>query len=259
MAEQEKNNFLLPNRLDAVVAKLSDKQAGVLFKGILAYANKRTISEFEDGMVAVVFEMARQEIDYNTKQYVKTCIRNAQNGKFGGAPKGNQNAKKQPTACFNNQNNRPVEKTTQNNPKQPKTSETSQDDVDVDMSCYDMNNKQQRLTAPKVAERVPSLPKKLNDLQKFSNAVIENFETNVQTPEQKRIWFKRNCRCLTDILTFCGKNIPLALGAIEACVLRLQKANLSGGYEAVCRNLPEYMAQAQKDNLEANYASYQTN
>lgn len=115
------------------------------------------------------------------------------------------------------------------------------------------------LTAPKVAERVPSLPKKLNELQKFSNAVIENFETNVQTPEQKRIWFKRNCRCLTDILTFCGKNIPLALGAIEACVLRLQKANLSGGYEAVCRNLPEYMAQAQKDNLEANYASYQTN
>ena len=115
------------------------------------------------------------------------------------------------------------------------------------------------LTAPKVAERAPSLPKKLNDLQKFSNAVIENFETNVQTPEQKRIWFKRNCRCLTDILTFCGKNIPLALGAIEACVLRLQKANLSGGYEAVCRNLPEYMAQAQKDNLEANYASYQTN
>lgn len=115
------------------------------------------------------------------------------------------------------------------------------------------------LTAPKVAERAPSLPKKLNDLQKFSNAVIENFETNVQTPEQKRIWFKRNCRCLTDILTFCGKNIPLALGAIEACVVRLQKANLSGGYEAVCRNLPEYMAQAQKDNLEANYASYQTN
>ncbi len=104
----------------------------------------------------------------------------------------------------------------------------------------------------------PTKPKReLNALQQFSNAVLENFEPHVQTPEQKRIWFKRNCRCLTDILTFCGENIPLALGAIETCVLRLQKANLSGGYEAVCRNLPEYMAQAQKDNLEANYASYQ--
>ena len=250
MAEQEKNNFLLPNRLDAVVAKLSDKQAGVLFKGILGYANKRTISEFEDGMVAVVFEMARQEIDYNAEKYANKCYKNAQNGKLGGAPKGNHNAQKQgkqPNGCFNN-------------PKQAKTTENKRNnpnDVDVD-NDVDMI-KQQLLTAPKVAERAPSLPKKLNDLQKFSNAVIENFESNVQTPEQKRIWFKRNCRCLTDILTFCGKNIPLALGAIEACVLRLQKANLSGGYEAVCRNLPEYMAQAQKDNLEANYASYQTN
>lgn len=116
-----------------------------------------------------------------------------------------------------------------------------------------------RLTAGKPQGLLEPKPKKLNDLQKFSNAVIENFESNVQTPEQKRIWFKRNCRCLTDILSFCGKNIPLALGAIEACAIRLQKANLSGGYEAVCRNLPEYMAQAQKENLEANYASYQAN
>ena len=246
MAEQEKNNFLLPNRLDAVVAKLSDKQAGVLFKGILAYANKRTISEFEDGMVAVVFEMARQEIDYNTEQYVKTCIRNAQNGKLGGAPKVNQNAKKQPTACLNNQNNRAVEKTTQNNPKQPKTSETSQDDVDVDMSCYDMKNKQQRLTAAPKSAGTPNKPKRaLNDLQKFSNAVIENFEPDVKTDTERAIWFKRNCRCLSDILNFCGKNIPLAIGTIDACVDRMEKAKIDGfGYEAVCRNLPLYREEA---------------
>lgn len=117
-------------------------------------------------------------------------------------------------------------------------------------------------TAPKSAGpvSVPELskkPKQLNDLQKFSNAVIENFESNVQTPEQKRIWFKRNCRCLTDILNFCNKNIPLALATIEACAVRLEKANLYGGYEAVCRNLPEYMAQAKKTNLEESYGRYQ--
>ena len=136
MAEKEKNNFLLPNRLDAVVARLSDKQAGVLFKGILGYANKGIVSDFEDGMVAVVFEMAKQEIDYNAAQYAKTCIINAQNGKLGGAPKGNQNAKKQPTACLNNRNNRTVEKTTENNRKQPKSTENNPND----MSCYDVDN-----------------------------------------------------------------------------------------------------------------------
>ena len=137
-----KNNFLLPNRLDAVVAKLSDKQAGVLFKGILGYANKGTLTEFEDGMVAVVFEMARQEIDYNTVKYADRCNINANNGKLGGAPKGNRNAQKQPkqpNACFSTQNNRTVEKTTERLKNNP-------DDVDVDNDVDVDINKQQRLT-----------------------------------------------------------------------------------------------------------------
>jgi len=84
-------------------------------------------------------------------------------------------------------------------------------------------------------------------LQQFSNAVLENFESAVQTPEQKGIWFKRSCRCLRDILNFCNKDIPLALQTIDVCIRRLEKAGLTGGYEAVCRNLPEYMVQAQRE------------
>lgn len=243
---EKKNNFLLPNRLDAVVSKLSDKQAGVLFKGILAYANKGTLTEFDDGMVAVVFEMARQEIDYNTKQYNRTCEINARNGKLGGAPKGNTNAKKQAVGCFSTENKRSVEiqpKTTENKRKQAKTTENNPND----MSCYDVDVdmiKQQRLTAPKVAGSVPK-PKQLNDLQKFAVAVAERFEEPMDKV-QLGIWYKRNCRCLTDILNFCGKNIPLGLETISVCVRRLEKAGLSGGYEAVARNLPEYLAQAKK-------------
>lgn len=145
MAEN-KNNFLLPNRLNSVVAKLSDKQAGVLFKGILEYADKGIVADFDDGMVAVVFEMAKQEIDYNAEQYAKTCIKNAQNGKLGGAPKGNHNAKKQPkqpSGCLINPNNPTVEKTTQNNPNQPKTTQINPNDMscyDVDMRCNDVDN-----------------------------------------------------------------------------------------------------------------------
>lgn len=82
-------------------------------------------------------------------------------------------------------------------------------------------------------------------LQEFSNAILAEFE-DPMNDTQKGIWFKRNCRCLADILNFCGKNIPLALHTVRICVDRLDKAGLKGGYEAVCRNLPEYYAQAQK-------------
>lgn len=82
-------------------------------------------------------------------------------------------------------------------------------------------------------------------LQLFSNAVLSEFEDEMNDT-QKGIWFKRNCRCLADILNFCGKDISLALGTIRVCVDRLDKAGLKGGYEAVCRNLSEYYAQAQK-------------
>lgn len=234
----QKNSFVLPTRLNEVVAKLSDKQAGVLFKGILNYAKDGTIANFEDNAVIIAFSFVKQDIDYNTDKYNETCYKR----------------KLAIQKRWENTKNTKVYKCIQ---KDTKAYKRIHNDNEYEYDNDNDINKKQLLTAPKVADNARVLPKKLNDLQKFSNAVIENFESNVQTPEQKRIWFKRNCRCLTDILTFCNKNIPLALGAIEACVVRLQKANLSGGYEAVCRNLPEYMAQAQKDNLEANYASYQ--
>lgn len=100
-------------------------------------------------------------------------------------------------------------------------------------------------TASNSADSKPKSKRELNDLQKFSNAVLERFEDPMDDV-QKGIWFRRNCRNLSDILNFCGKNISLGLETISVCVERLQKAGLSGGYEAVCRNLPEYMAQAKK-------------
>lgn len=238
--QKGKNGFLLMKKYGSIFNDMSDKQAGVLIKAIFCYvATGEIMASLNDVELKMAFKFIKQDLDHNAEEYAKLCALRAEWGRKGGKHKQAQGSISQH--------------------KVAQCSISKHKDNDVDMKGYDMNNQQQLLTAPKVAERVQSLPKKLNDLQKFSNAVIENFESNVQTPEQKRIWFKRNCRCLTDILTFCGKNIPLALGAIEACVVRLQKANLSGGYEAVCRNLPEYMAQAQKDNLEANYASYQAN
>lgn len=99
--------------------------------------------------------------------------------------------------------------------------------------------------------------RELNQLQQFSNEVLAQYEEPMNS-EQKGIWFKRNARCLTDILNFCGKDIPLAVATVGECVERLEKAGLSGGYEAVCRNLPEYYAAAKK-KLEVNHAKNAAN
>lgn len=99
-------------------------------------------------------------------------------------------------------------------------------------------------TAAPAAGQVSPKPK-LNKLQEFSNAVLAEFE-ELETKDQIAVWFKRNCRCLSDILKFCGGEIPVGLAVIRVCVERLEKAGLSGGYEAVCRNLPEYYHEAKK-------------
>ncbi len=91
-------------------------------------------------------------------------------------------------------------------------------------------------------------------LEIFAGEAAERFEPEVKTPVQFQIWFKRNARCLRDILHFCSQNIPLALQTISVCAHRLQKAGITGGYEAVCRNLPEYYAAAKLELEDEDYA-----
>ncbi len=88
----------------------------------------------------------------------------------------------------------------------------------------------------------------------FVEQVLARFESAVQTPAQKCIFVKRNARCLKDIFDFCDQDITLALQTISVCVRRLQKAGLTGGYEAVCRNLPEYYEKAKAELAEAPHA-----
>lgn len=224
----QKNSFVLQTRLNGLVAKLSDKQAGALFKGILNYAENGAVANFEDSAVDFAFEMVRQDIDYAARRYAETCARRAESGRLGGQAKQANLAK--PSKCYQ---------------KLAKPSKSKHNDNDVD---NDDDIKQQRHTAgQKAADTIIKPKRELNDLQKFSNAVIENFEPDINTDTERGIWFKRNCRCLSDILNFCGKNIPLAIGTIDACCERMGRAKIEGfGYEAVCRNLPFYREEAKK-------------
>lgn len=221
-----KNSFVLQTRLNAVVSKLSDKQAGVLFKSIMNYAENGAVANFEDSAVSIAFEFVRQDLDYAAQKYAETCARRAEAGQKGGLAKV-ANASK----CLKN-----VAK--------PSKAKHIDNDVDVDNDV----DKNKLLTAPKQPQE-----KKKTLLQEFSNQVIAEFE-DLQTDAQIGIWFKRNSRCLSDILNFCGKDIPLALETIRQCADKLAKAGYEGGYEAVCRNLTMYHRLATEKLKGVNYA-----
>lgn len=101
-----KKNFLLDNKQYEVFKELSDEDAGKLIKGIYKYVDNGD-SEL-DGYLKLLFIPIKQVIDANEDSYKKRCERNKVNGSKGGAPKGNQNAKK-------DKNNRKQPKTTENN------------------------------------------------------------------------------------------------------------------------------------------------
>ncbi len=112
-------------------------------------------------------------------------------------------------------------------------------------------------TAQPAAQAVSALEKKISKTGtlplEFVEQVISRFESAVQTPMQRGVFVKRNARCLKDIFDFCDQDIALALQTISVCVRRLQKAGLTGGYEAVCRNLPEYYEKAKQELYEHSH------
>lgn len=220
----EKNSFVLRNEYLDIFTDLSDNQAGVLIKAVYKYAAAKEMPEgLKDVEVKMAFKFIKKDIDYDTAKYEELCEKRSEAGKSGGRPK------KQML----------FEEAKGFSEKQKKHSDSVSDSVVVS----DSDNK--LLTADKAAgqaEKSPK-PKKLNNLQEFSNRVIAEFE-DLHTQDQIAVWFKRNCRNLSDILKFCGGDIDIALECIAVCVERLEKAGLKGGYEAVCRNLPDYYREA---------------
>ena len=83
----QKNSFVLQTRLNAVVAKLSDKQAGILFKSILNYAENGVDASFEDNAITIAFTFVKQDIDYTAKKYAEMCLKRAESGRLGGQAK----------------------------------------------------------------------------------------------------------------------------------------------------------------------------
>jgi len=67
------------------VTKLSDAEAGKLFKALLEYADSGQDPQLEGSLYAV-FAIMQNQLDRDTEKYVQKCERLRQNGSKGGRP-----------------------------------------------------------------------------------------------------------------------------------------------------------------------------
>ena len=112
------DSFILYTSYYALIEGLTDEQLGQLTRAIFLYARDGEIINLEP-VVRMAFGFIVDDMKRNKAKYEEKAERWRANGRKGGAPKGNQNArKKQPVGCENNQE---VKKTTQNNQEVKKT------------------------------------------------------------------------------------------------------------------------------------------
>lgn len=108
-------------------------------------------------------------------------------------------------------------------------------------------NKQQEkhvyIKAGGAAKEKYSSPQK-EKLRAFADKVALKFES-FENQAQKNVWFYRNYKNLRDILAYGGSE-QMGLLTIQACAEMLEAKGYSGGYGAVCRNLPLYYEKAKR-------------
>ena len=92
--------------------ELTPEEVGILTLAAMEYTMNGVAPELESRDLRLVWISMKGTIDRTMADQEAQSAQNSENGKKGGAPKGNQNATKQP-------------KTSENNRKQPKTNKTT--------------------------------------------------------------------------------------------------------------------------------------
>lgn len=89
------NGFILYSEHYEAVKSLSLEQKGLLLDCLYRYAIDGTEPTGDDPLVALAFAFLRASMDAARAKYDAKCARMRENGRKGGAPKGNANAKKE--------------------------------------------------------------------------------------------------------------------------------------------------------------------
>ena len=94
MAKREKNSFILFYEWEDSIRSLTDEQAGQLLRALFAYEKRGEQYTGGDPAVELAMGFLYASLDRNREKYEETCRKRSAAGKKGGAPKGNQNARK---------------------------------------------------------------------------------------------------------------------------------------------------------------------
>jgi len=198
----DKNSFVLYMDLLSVLDELDDEETAMLFRAIRAY--NQLESENEDirtkaaedleamtanKTVRIAFAPIRKRLEADNKRYAETVQLNKANGKLGGAPKGNQNARKKKKnteteeTSQNNPNNRAVDfstETTEGLKKQAKTTENN-----IDMICNDVdminNNSPSPVLLDGARERESTNGKETENRKFLTEFFSENKRAQIET------------------------------------------------------------------------------
>lgn len=119
---KEKNSFVLFTENQEIFEYLSDEEAGKLIKAIFRYVTSNEAPELEKNIMPAFIAM-KQDIDRNNLKWENTKLKRSEAGKKGGAPKGNNNARK---------------KTTENNQKQLKQTKQAKQ-TKQPIGCFEDN------------------------------------------------------------------------------------------------------------------------
>ena len=116
-SQKKKKSFVLYADFEPALMKMTVRERGMLFTMIYSYVN-RGYAELlfkPTASVEMAFDIIRAQLDRDMQKYERVCKRNAENGKFGGRPrKENEEEKTQktqsvfekPKKADNNNNNK---------------------------------------------------------------------------------------------------------------------------------------------------------
>lgn len=89
--EIRKPSFLVYYDNEVIVLRLSDDEAGKLFKSLFPYGKEEIKPDFDSSpALAMAFDILSMAIDRDKEKYTRRCEANRENGRKGGRPKKNQ-------------------------------------------------------------------------------------------------------------------------------------------------------------------------
>lgn len=92
----QKKSFLIYYDNEIIVCRLSDDEAGKLFKSLFPYVREKIKPDFDKNpALAMAFDILSMTIDRDNEKYEKRCEANRENGRKGGRPKKNQTDRKE--------------------------------------------------------------------------------------------------------------------------------------------------------------------